>query len=142
VEVGNAFPKSITLKEVVEERNNRVRPFADEMAFVNQKVHLLWNALATDPKYSTLARHEEVDGAWLQGIARQVNLLRVVKAVMHGEIWTAAGSAALQLSEPMSAAVLPCLIHHGLVEGPLFLYLGEVLLLLLQLITGWRRNAL
>ena len=56
------------------------------MGLINQEVHLLREPLTAHPKAATLPGDKEVQRAWLHGVTGQMNLLRVVEAVVHGDL--------------------------------------------------------
>ena len=51
------------------------------MSFVNQKVHLFTDPLTADTKQSNFPWNQKVDWSRLEWVTRQMDLLRIVKAV-------------------------------------------------------------
>ena len=69
------FSQTMLLEKVVEHADSGVGPLPRVAGFINEVVDLPRNGFTTYPKDSTLARSEEVYGAWLERIRRVVHLL-------------------------------------------------------------------
>jgi len=53
------------------------------MGFIDAKIHLLWQSLAAHSKEANFPWDHEIHRTRLQGIAWQMNLLSIIKTVMH-----------------------------------------------------------
>jgi hypothetical protein len=128
------FPQTVKLKEMIQVRNHRVRTLRGAMGFVHEVVHLLREPLTADAKQTQFPRCQEIHGAWLEGITRQVHLLGKVKTVVHGYT-TAAGSAGTELCDFQFLAGVLGIIHHCLIQRPFFFDSGQMVFVLLQACT-------
>jgi hypothetical protein len=104
------------------------------MGFVNKEVNLLRDPFAANAKQPQLPWREKVHWARLQGITRQVNLLCIIKRIVHGDR-AAAGSALLQLRDGQVFGGLLRLLHQLFVECSFFSNSGQVTLHLAELCT-------
>ena len=78
-----ALSKTVVVKEVVEEADDCVGTLSRVTGFVDKVMHLPGNSLTTHTEHCALPRGLEIDGPWLQGVVRVVNLLSEVERVVH-----------------------------------------------------------
>ena len=60
--------QSMLSREVVEHADNGISPLPSVAGFINEVVDLPWDGFTMYPKDCTLARSEEVYGAWLERV--------------------------------------------------------------------------
>jgi len=76
----------MVLKVVVDVTDCCVCPFPSRSGLVYEEIDLSWEALAHNSKYPTLPRSLEEDWPRLHGIAGDVDLLGVIKGIVHHDI--------------------------------------------------------
>ena len=125
--------KAMMFKKVVYPTDNSIRTFPTVSSLISQEVDLARNCFTVYSKHCALSRCQEVDGTWLEWIWRVVDLLCIIKRVMHFDIpWVAQYTrrwwwwCELAICEKVSVNTLLAFLTCTLVVRPLLLNNAKV----------------